>query len=96
MSKHKVTKEIRARIAEATGLPVDVLGSEPFFQMLSDREIIVEGVRNLEYYDDVCVRIRTDKLVIELTGKCLCVKCLANQNISVSGRIENISLIRTE
>lgn len=31
MSKHKVTNEIRARIADKTGLPVDVLGKEAVF-----------------------------------------------------------------
>lgn len=37
MSKHKVTNEIRARIADKTGLPVDVLGKEAVFQLFSDQ-----------------------------------------------------------
>ncbi len=96
MSKHKMTGEISARIAEATGLPVDVLGAAPIFQMLSDREMIVEGVRNLDYYDDSSARIHTGKIGIVISGKRLYIKCLANQNICVSGKIEKIELIRTE
>lgn len=59
MSKHKVTNEIRARIADKTGLPVDVLGKEAVFQLFSSREMILEGVRRLEYYDECYARIRT-------------------------------------
>ena len=94
MSKHKVTNEIRARIADKTVLPVDVLGKEAVFQLFSDREMILEGVRRLEYYDECYARIRTGCMFIEITGAKLVIKCLANQNISVSGQIEHIDLER--
>lgn len=96
MSRHKMTGRIRAQIADMTGLPVDVVGNAPIFQMLSDRELILEGVRNLEHYDEASARIRTDAMSVEISGKRLQIKCLANRNISVSGRIESITLDRTK
>ena len=94
MSKHKMTNEIRTRIADKTGLPVDVLVQEAVFQLFSDREMILEGVRCLEYYDEGYARILTVCMLIEITGARLVIKCLANQNISVSGQIEHIDLER--
>ena len=95
MSKHTISKDLGARLADATGLPLDVLGSQPVFQMYSDREMIVEGVQNLEYYDECLARMRTGTLCVCVYGRGLIIKCLANCNISVCGFIERIELERS-
>lgn len=94
MSKHTISKDIGAKLADVTGLPLDVLGSQPIFQMYSDREMIVEGAQNLEYYDECSARIRTGHMCVCVAGRGLVIKCLANRNICVCGCIETIGLER--
>ena len=92
MSKHTNVRGIRAAMSDFTGLPIDVLGTKPLFEMYSDREMIIEGAEELEYYDENCVRIRSGNMIIGIHGDNLFIKCLANKNIAVCGKISEIYL----
>ena len=91
MSKH-FNRRIVSGISDITGLPVDILSTSPIFQLYSDREMIIEGARNLEYYDDKCAKIDTGKIRIIICGDAISIKCLANSNLSVNGYITDIKL----
>lgn len=92
MSKHTINRRPGAVLADFTGLPLDVIGSHPIFQMYSNREMIVEGAESLEYYDECSARIRTRQNCVCIEGRGLTIKCLANKNISVCGMITCIRM----
>lgn len=94
MRKHSLSKALGERLADSSGLPLDLLTQAPLLQLLSDRELIVEGAKHLERYECDFVRIRTQRMYVCIQGHELSLKCLANQNISVCGRIEEIHLER--
>lgn len=93
MSKHN-NRKISTSLCEITGLPLDALGKLPVFQLFSDRELIIEGAKNIEYYDELCVKIKAEKMHITVNGESLTIKCLANRNLSVCGDIGTIQLER--
>ncbi len=93
MSKHN-NRTISSSISEITGLPLEILGKAPIFQLFSDRELIIEGAKNIEYYDELCVKVMTDKIHVTVNGERLVIKCLANKNLSVCGDISMIQLER--
>ncbi len=94
MRKHTERIDFKNKVSNISGLPLDVLGRQPVFQMCSDREIIIEGAENLEYYDECTTRIRTCRNITTVNGKNLSIKCLANKNIAVCGVIDRIELER--
>ena len=59
-----------------SGLPLELLGSNPVFHMYSDNEIIIEGAKNIEHYDEQNVRILINKICLNVYGDNLCIKCL--------------------
>ena len=94
MSKHKTVRTIGDRICDFTGLPLDAVAGKPVFQMISNREMIVEDVKSLEYYDDAGAKMRKSEMSVSVTGKNIIIKCLANKNISVCGLITDIHIER--
>ena len=93
MSKHN-NRSIASSLSRATELPLDLLGSKPIFHLFSDNELVVEGAKNLEYYDDSCVKICLSKKSVTVCGDGLNLKCLSNGNLSVLGNIISVSLER--
>ena len=90
MSKHNNRNASLKRICNSE-LAINTLCSKPLLHLYSDKELIIEGVNDLDYYDEECVRIAFEKKTMSIKGKHLCIKCLANMNLSVSGIIENVS-----
>lgn len=62
----------------------------PVMEMVSEKELIVESVVSLLYYDETAVRIRTRRALITVSGNLLTVKCLANGNLAVCGEMTAI------
>lgn len=91
MSKNS-SRNILNSISEFSGLPINMLGNSPIFHMYSDNEIIIEGAKSIEHYDEENVRILINKTHITICGKNMCIKCLINRNLSVSGMITGISI----
>ena len=79
-------------ISNVSGLPLELLGSNPVFHMYSDNEIIIEGAKNIEHYDEQNVRILINKICLNVYGDNLCIKCLLNGNLSVLGTVAEIKI----
>ena len=91
MSKNN-NRGILSNLSEISDLPIDIIAGRPLFHLYSDRELIIENAKNLEYYDENSVRISLDKMTVSVRGKDLCIKFLANFNMTVSGYIETVSI----
>ena len=91
MSKHN-NRSIISALSEISEMPVDIVSGGPLFQLYSDRELVIECVKNLEYYDKNKVRIALKSMSVTVQGECLCIRFLSNMNMSVSGYIELISI----
>jgi len=82
---------IISKISEASDLPLDMIGRLPMINLYSNREMYVEDAGVLEHYDSECVRLTQRKNVISVSGRNLELKCLADNNIRVSGFILSVS-----
>lgn len=90
MHKHTIQKKREFH----RELPYAAITEGSVFQMLSDREILIEGVGHLDYYSETNVRIRTKHMHIHICGRGLQLKCLAGGNMAVCGRMERLDLER--
>lgn len=90
MSKYN-NRNIITNLSRLSGLPIDMLSGSPMFHLYSHNELVIEGVRSIEHYDTECVKIKAIKCFISVSGRNLCIKCLADKNLSVCGNIEGIT-----
>lgn len=93
MSKH-INKDGLKSKSSHDFIPYITL-STSIFQMISDREMIIEGTSSLLYYDDSIVKIKSSLMYITISGCNLSIKCLANENLAVCGKISDIKIDHT-
>lgn len=93
MSKHN-NKGTSKRISIFSELPPCIIDRNPIIQIFSDREIIFEGVAEIEQYSQTTVVVSNSNMRITLNGKNLVIKCLTNNNLAVCGKIDDISFIK--
>ena len=91
MSKIK-NRGIISKMAEISDLPLDIARGSPLFQLYSDRELLIECVKNIEYYDERRIKIRTCNMFVTIVGNSLNIRFLTNKNMIVSGCVESVSM----
>ena len=75
MSKIK-NRGIISKMAEISELPLDIARGSPLFQLYSDRELLIECVKNIEYYDERRIKIRTCNMFVTIGGNSLNIRFL--------------------
>ena len=91
MSKIK-NRGIISKMAEISDLPLEIARGSPLFQLYSDRELLIECVKNIEYYDERRIKIRTCNMFVTIVGNSLNIRFLTNKNMIVSGCVESVSM----
>ena len=78
------------RIAEASGLPKDVLLGQPVLTVLGSMEVGIENYRGIIEYTDVLIRLQTKAGQVRITGKNLRVDYYTSDDMKITGRITSI------
>ena len=85
---------IRKKIAEASGVPDEVILGVPVVTVTGCYEFIIMNYRGILEYTDSLVRIQTKVGQIKIIGKRLCMDYYTNDEMKISGRISNIEYIQ--
>lgn len=81
---------LKHRIAEASGLPKDVLLGQPILTVLGCMEVGIENYRGIIEYTDTLVRVQTKAGQIRIAGKSLHIEYYTNDDMKVTGHIISI------
>ncbi len=81
---------LKNKIAEASGLPKDVVMGQPVVTVLGRMELNIENYRGIIEYTDALIRVQTKAGQIRITGKNLSVDYYTNDDMKLTGRIEAI------
>jgi sporulation protein YqfC len=66
----------------------------PFhIEMKSNREIIIEGCKSIEEYDENMVKIKVKKMLVCFFGRDLEIKCLTFDSLVVEGFVTSIEFM---
>ena len=89
--KNRVKEQsLKNKIAEASGLPKDVVMGQPVVTVLGRMELNIENYRGIIEYTDALIRVQTKAGQIRITGKNLSVDYYTNDDMKLTGRIEAI------
>jgi len=91
--KQEKALSLLSGLSQKSGIPVDMLTSLPLIKMMSNREIYIEDAGKILKYDTESVCITQRKMTLEIKGRNLSIKCLADTNICVCGYIEMLCFI---
>ena len=81
---------LRSRIADAAGVPRELLLSLPVLTATGRQEIRVENYRGIQEYTQELIRINTRSGQIRLTGKRLSIEYYTNTEMKITGLISSI------
>ena len=89
--KNRVQEQsLKNKIAEASGLPKDVVMGQPVVTVLGRMELNIENYRGIIEYTDTLIRVQTKAGQIRITGKNLSVDYYTNDDMKLTRRIEAI------
>ncbi|MEE1056563.1 MAG: YabP/YqfC family sporulation protein [Acutalibacteraceae bacterium] len=72
----------------------EILGSAPYLQFNSNREVTLDGCKGILEYQNETIRISTGKMVIAFKGRGLNIKCLTATSVVIKGYITTVEFIR--
>ena len=70
----------------------DAAGGYSYMTITSDRNVMIEGCRQITECSDILARIATRQFTVEIWGSDLTVDSFSNSSVRVSGRIASLSL----
>jgi len=90
MKNKKAKKSIIESIADTLELPASTFYSLSHIEILSNKEIYVEGYKGMLEYDQNTMRLLCDNLIIKITGDGLYIKCYTPDGVVISGQIISV------
>lgn len=83
-------EQLRNRVAEASGMPKDVVLGFPILTVTGQRELNLENYRGILEYTEVLIRIQTKIGQIKVIGKNLRIEYYTIDEMKVIGHITAI------
>lgn len=95
MKKRELSQEemLRSRVAEAAGMPKDVVLGVPVLTVTGKGELCLENYRGIQEYTEELIRIQTRSGQIRLHGSRLRIEYYTNDEMKVTGIIRNIEYL---
>lgn len=69
------------------------MGNAPIIEMISNRQITIEGSTGILLYTNESIKINTSRVVICLEGRGLKLKCISNSCVEIDGFITGIKFL---
>lgn len=79
-------KKFSETVADAWGVPKDVIMNIPRLTVSGDREIYIENHKGVAEYTDSLIRISTAMGNVKIYGKNLVITAIRREDVLVSGR----------
>jgi sporulation protein YqfC len=79
-----------AKLSNATQIPFDMSGCNPYIRMCYNREIIIEDAGKLMQYSEDFVKVSQRKTAVCISGKNLKISYLSSGDMRVTGFISDV------
>ena len=94
MRKNK--KKNNSRLNNILEFPEEILNNEPKITIIGFKKIMVENYKGILEYENFFVRLNTTIGVLNINGFNLTLEQVTEDDISIKGKIESVSIERTE
>lgn len=90
--KRKTTEKTSNKI-NFNEMPLGSMLSSFHISMKSNREIVIEGCKSIEEYDENMIKIKVKKMIISFFGRDLKIKCLNFDSLVIVGFITSVEFM---
>ena len=94
MRKNK--KKNNSRLNNILEFPEEISNNEPKITIIGFKKIMVENYKGILEYENFFVRLNTTIGVLNINGFNLTLEQVTEDDISIKGKIESVSIERTE
>lgn len=89
----KAKSNFSSEIKKMNSYMKDNILNSVHIEMKSNRELIIEGGRKIEEYDENLIKIKVKKMAISVFGKNLEIRCLNYDSLVISGIICSVEFL---
>ena len=86
-------KKLRKILSPLSKSPLMSMLSPVRFEMKSNREVVVEGCKNIAEYDENVVRVNVKKMLVSFFGRNLKIRCLTPDSLIIEGFITSVEFM---
>lgn len=62
-------------------------------EFLGNRELMIDGCKGVLDYDMDEIRVNAPKMIIKVNGRCLTIKCMTRDSMTITGFISGVCFI---
>lgn len=92
-NRKNMASEYGAKLATRLDLPCDAILDNPHIELLSNKELNIDGHKGVLCYDDTVVKLSLGSRVLEISGRGLLLKNLTSEGASVFGEITKVEFV---
>lgn len=81
-------------ISKIMGIPPDIVEGATIVKNYGDEYAVIENYKSIIEYTEHSVKLQGKQMKVFLLGECLCIDSFDAQECLVSGRIQEIRLVR--
>lgn len=82
--------KLKTRMAEMLELPEDIILNFPRIRIVGNSEVLVENHDGVQAYSPRCIRIRTPRGDLAITGSHLTIKYIMSDEVLIKGSVEKV------
>ena len=90
--KNKISEKVSSAMNFSKS-PLSSMLSSFHIEMKSNREVVIEGCKSIEEYDENMVKIKVRKMIISFFGRDLEIKCLTYDSLVIEGFVTSIEFV---
>lgn len=91
--KKKKNDEPKPRPFGGLGLPYGIIRNSVHIEINGNREVVIDGSNGILEYNENCIRISVEKMIVSFRGRGLCIRCLSESSMVIEGYINQIEYI---
>ena len=93
MGKKSSFQKAKQMLSDWNKSPLVDMLSPTRFEFKSNKEVIVEGCKSIDQYDENMVKIKVTKMTILFFGRNLELKCMTSDSLVIYGFITSVEFV---
>lgn len=88
--RKKETDTVKEKVARMLEIPEEIVSDRPKITTVGRKEVFIENYRGIIEFTNEIVRINSNYGIITITGKNMKIREITNEDIIITGDIDNI------
>ncbi|HEY8422687.1 MAG TPA: sporulation protein YqfC [Thermoclostridium sp.] len=93
VKRKKESATVKEKVARMLEIPEEIVSDRPKITTVGRKEVFIENYRGIIEFTNEIVRINSNYGIITITGKNMKIREITNEDIIITGDIDNIDYV---